>query len=110
MRRACYGHDVANLQVKNVPETLHERLRSYARENRSTISAAVLSAVERELAIWEWRRSLARRPETELGVDAATLIAEERSRRAEERESRHPRDGKGEGELSPSAEDATGTR
>ena len=72
---------MANLQVKNVPDTLHERLRSYARENRCTISAAVLAAVERELAMWEWRAHMARRPETDIGVDAAALIAEERLRR-----------------------------
>jgi plasmid stability protein len=81
---------MANLQVKNVPDTLHERLRSYARENRCSISAAVLAAVERELAMWEWREHLARRPETDIGVDAATLIAEERLRRDREIGSRYP--------------------
>ena len=89
---SCYSHDMANLQVKNVPDTLHERLRSYARENRCTISAAVLAAVERELAMWEWRAHLARRPETDIGVDAATLIAEERLRRDREIGSRHSND------------------
>ncbi len=98
---------MSNIQVKNVPDTLHERLRSYARENRSTISAAVLSAVERELAIWEWRRHLVRRPETDLGVDAAALIAEERSGRAKEYESWHPRDVKAGGESLPSDENVT---
>ena len=35
---------------------------------------------------------MAGRPETDLGVDAATLIAEERSRRAQEIGSWHPHD------------------
>ena len=83
---------MANLQVKNVPDTLHERLRSYARENRCTISAAVLAAVERELAIWEWREHMARRPATDIGVNTATLIAEERLRRDRELMSRYPSD------------------
>ena len=83
---------MANLQVKNVPDTLHERLRSYARENRCTISAAVLAAVERELAMWEWRDHMARRPETDIGTDAATLIAEERLRRDREIGSWYPDD------------------
>ena len=69
---------MANLQVKNVPDALHERLRRHARDNNCTISAAVLTAVERELARWEWRKRLAQRPKTDLGADVVTLIREER--------------------------------
>ena len=69
---------MANLQVKNIPDELHERLRRHARVNNCTISSAVLTAVERELARSEWRERLARRPESNLGVEAATLLAEER--------------------------------
>ena len=50
---------MANLQVKNIPEDLHERLRRHARENHCTLSASVLAALERELARWEWRKHLA---------------------------------------------------
>ena len=73
---------MANLQVKNIPDELHERLRRHARANGCTISAAVLSAVERELARSEWRERLAQRPTTDLGVEAAALLAEERALRA----------------------------
>ena len=69
---------MATLQVKNVPEGLHERLRRHARERSCTMSAAVLAAVERELTRWEWRARLARRPE-HLGIAAAALLQEERS-------------------------------
>ena len=72
---------MATLQVKNVPESLHERLRRHARERSCTMSAAVLTAVERELARWEWRARLDRRPETDLGIAAAELLQEERSDR-----------------------------
>ncbi len=72
---------MANLQIKIVPDALHERLRRHARENNCTISAAALNAIEWELDRWEWRRLLAQRPETDLGVDAATLLAEERALR-----------------------------
>ena len=72
---------MANLQIKNIPDALHERLRRHARENNCTMSAAVLTAIERELARWEWRRHLAQRPETTLGVEAAALLMEERSLR-----------------------------
>ena len=75
---------MANLQVKNIPDALHERLRRHARENNCTISAAVLTAVERELDRWEWGKRLAQRPKTDLGTDAATLLMEERSLRNRE--------------------------
>ncbi len=75
---------MANLHIKNMPDTLHERLRLYARENNCTMRAIVLSALERELERWEWRKHLAQRPETDLGVDVAALITEERARRDSE--------------------------
>ena len=70
---------MANLQVRNIPDALHERLRRFARSNNSTMSAFVLSALERELASREWQERLALRPKTDLGVEAATLLAEERA-------------------------------
>jgi len=75
---------MANLQVKNVPDELHERLRRHARNRNCSMSAAVLDAIEHELASWEWRERLAGHPTTDLGIDAATLIAEERHRREAE--------------------------
>ena len=69
---------MANLQVKNIPDDLHNRLRRHARANNCTLSAVVLTAVERELARGEWQERLARRPLTDLGVAAAALLAEER--------------------------------
>ena len=75
---------MANLQVKNIPAVLHDRLRRYARVHNCTISATVLTALERELANWEWRERLARRPKTDLGIDAAELLGEERTLRDRE--------------------------
>lgn len=72
---------MANLQVKKIPDELHERLRRHARANNCTISSAVLTAIERELARSEWRGRLAARPLTDLGIEAAELLAEERSSR-----------------------------
>ena len=48
----------------------------------------MLAAVERELEAWEWRKRWAQRPETDLGVDTATLIAEARALRDRELGSR----------------------
>ena len=68
---------MANLQVKNIPASLHERLRRHALENNCTMSTVVLTALERELARSDWQKRLAQRPTTDLSVDAATLLAEE---------------------------------
>lgn len=72
---------MANLQVKNIPDDLHERLRSHALENNRTMSSVVLTALERELTRSDWQKRFAQHPETDLGVDAATLLAEARSLR-----------------------------
>ena len=72
---------MANLQVKNRPDTLHQRLRRYAQENRCTLSDIVLMAIERELARREWHERLAHRPTTDLGVSAASLLKQERQQR-----------------------------
>ncbi len=75
---------MANLQIRNMPDTLHERLRRYARENDCSMRAVVITVLERELAHWEWRKHMAQRPETDLGVEAAALLMEERARRDSE--------------------------
>ena len=77
---------MANLQVRNMSDVLHERLRQHARERNCTMSAAVLEAIERELARWEWNKHLASRPTTDLGIDVASLIAEVRETRDSELE------------------------
>ena len=77
---------MADLQVRNVPEALHERLRQHARKRNCSMSAAVLEAIERELARWEWRERLASHPTTDLRIDATTLLAEARRQRDTELE------------------------
>ena len=76
---------MGNLQVKNIPDALHERLRHHARESNLTMSTVVLTALERELARREWRVRLAGRPETDLGGPASALLTEARSARDAER-------------------------
>ncbi|MCY3880487.1 MAG: toxin-antitoxin system HicB family antitoxin [Dehalococcoidia bacterium] len=75
---------MANLQVKNVPEELHERLRRHALRENCTMSAAVLAAIEKELERSEWRERMANRPIVDLGVPAAQLIEEARAERDKE--------------------------
>ena len=50
------------------------------------MSTAVLDAIERELTRWEWRERLADRPKTDLGTDAASLLADIRRLRDTELE------------------------
>ncbi len=82
MPRSCYGHAM-NIQVKNVPAPLHERLRRRARLQNRTISDLVLASIERELARQEWLDRLRTRPEVDLGVSAASLIEQDRNLRDE---------------------------
>ena len=67
-----------NLQVKNVPPALHERLRRHARARKRTIGEVVLAAVEHELERREWSERFATRPDTDLGTTAASLLEEAR--------------------------------
>ena len=72
---------MANLQIKNVPEALYLRAKDYARQQKRTLSEVLLEALKHELARSEFRDRLEKRPRTELGVSAASLLEEERSQR-----------------------------
>lgn len=74
---------MSNLQVKNVPDELYARLRDYADESNSTISAIVLSAVERELDKANMVKRLAGRSSVEISTSAAEILREERALREE---------------------------
>lgn len=86
MPRACHSWRMANLQVKNVPESLHKQLRVYARKRNCTLSDFVLEALKRELARSAFHERLKKRPRAELGVSAASLLEEERRHREQELE------------------------
>jgi plasmid stability protein len=81
MLAACYDDTMANLQVKNLPAVLHERLRDYSRKHNRTISDVVLEALEREMARNEWHDKLSKRPATDLGNAATSLLEQERQER-----------------------------
>ena len=70
---------MSNIQVKDVPEALHRRLRQYAKRHHRTIGDVVLQAVEKELARADFSERLSKRTKTALRQDAASLLAEERS-------------------------------
>ncbi len=56
---------MANLQIKNVPEDLHEELRRRAKLRRMTVRDYVLELIERDqvrTSMQEWLAELASRP------------------------------------------------
>jgi plasmid stability protein len=77
MLSAC----MANLQVKNVPEPLHRKLRRIAQQKGVTVSDFVLEAVDRAAAREDWKQRFARRSRVTLGRAAATTLAQVRAER-----------------------------
>jgi hypothetical protein len=75
---------MANIQVKNIPEKLHNQLRRHARERDCTLGEIVLEAIEREVARREWHKRFSSRPTTKLATSAAALLEEERRQRGSE--------------------------
>jgi post-segregation antitoxin (ccd killing protein) len=72
---------MANLQVKDLPDALHEALRRRALEERVSISQLVTGMIERELriaAMNEWLRGN-RQASPRLDLDSAALIDEVRA-------------------------------
>jgi plasmid stability protein len=75
---------MANLQVKNVPESLHRKIRAYAKRRGRTVRDVVLDAVTREIESLEFRARLAKREAVDLGRPAARTLEEGRVEREKE--------------------------
>ncbi len=69
---------MASIQVKNIPQSLHNKLRRQARQQEITIGEIVLEAIEREVARREWHNRFTSRPTTRLRSSAAELLEQER--------------------------------
>ena len=81
MLEACYKHAMANLQVKNVPDALHRRIRAQAARQGRTVRDVVLEAVGRQIARDDFLARLARREPVDLGRPAARALREVRKER-----------------------------
>ena len=84
MRSACYFHAVSNLQIKNVPEDVHDELRRRADARGMTLRDYVLDLLQRETSrpdLDEWLDELASRPPVTLSVSSVDLIHEARAER-----------------------------
>ncbi|MCC6765264.1 MAG: toxin-antitoxin system HicB family antitoxin [Deltaproteobacteria bacterium] len=75
---------MANLQVKNVPDALHRRLRAYANRRGRTVRDVVLEAVTREIDREAFRTRLAKRAPVDLGRPAARTLEDVRAAREKE--------------------------
>src|SRR6185437_228882 len=77
MPRACYCHAMSAIQVKNVPDELHEQLRARARAEGRSMSDYVLYVLERDLALPTTREWLERLKEDEpvTGVSSEDILA-----------------------------------
>lgn len=74
---------MANLQVKNVPEPIHRKIRAGAQRRGKTVRDFVLDAVLREIEREEFRTRLAKREPANLGRPAARTLEELRAERDE---------------------------
>lgn len=72
---------MANVQLKNLSDDLHQQLRDTAAETHTTISDLVRVTIERELARRRWQSAFATRARTDLRTSAAELLQEARDER-----------------------------
>jgi plasmid stability protein len=85
MLTACHRKGVSFIQVKNVPEPLHQAVRRRAAEEGMSISDYILDLIRRDLLLPSRRQWLdrlaARRP---IDVDVITALHRARSERTGE--------------------------
>ncbi len=72
---------MANLQVKDIPEDLHRRIRECARRRGKSLRELVLDALGKELSCDEFERRLQRRSRVRLSRPAGEMLAEVRAER-----------------------------
>lgn len=75
---------MANLQVKNVPEPVHRKIRAHAQRQGRTVRDVVLEAVLREIRRDEFRRRIDKRRPVALGRPVARSLDEVRAERERE--------------------------
>jgi hypothetical protein len=75
---------VANLQIKNIPEGMHEELRKRAEERRMSMRDYVLELIERDQrlpTVNQWLDEIEQGEPGDAGVDVVALIREGREER-----------------------------
>ena len=72
------------IQIRNVPETLHRRLKARAALEGVSMSRFVLREIERALerpSRREWIEAIRSQPEVELDISPADILRDQRNRR-----------------------------
>jgi hypothetical protein len=72
---------MANLQVKDVPDDVHRRLRECARRRGQSLRELVLEALGKELTYDEFERRRQRRSRVRLSRPSGEVLAEVRAER-----------------------------
>ncbi len=72
---------MGNLQVKDVPEHVHRRLRECARRRGKSLRELVLEALDKELSYDEFEKRLQSRSRGRLSRPAGEVLAEVRAER-----------------------------
>ncbi len=72
---------MANLQVKNVPEPTHKKIRRFAQRQGRTVREVVLDAILQKIEREEFLEKLATRAPVKLGRSAARTLKELRDER-----------------------------
>jgi plasmid stability protein len=83
MLLACHTAEMSNVQVKNIPDDVHEQLRARAAQHGATISDYVLELIRRDLrgpGRREWIESVLTSPKLDTG-NAAVLASIDDGRR-----------------------------
>jgi plasmid stability protein len=57
---------MANLQIKNIPDSLHNRLKKQAKKKILTMSEMVIKAIEREIERGEWLMRVSKKSKSDL--------------------------------------------
>lgn len=88
MPLTCYHSTMSNVQVKNLPDDLHEQLRARAAEHHATISDYVLELIRRDLqrpTRRAWIHDVLSTPKLSPSPsDAADMVSSVRSERDDE--------------------------
>jgi len=78
MLTACYSSNVPAIQVKNVPDDIHEQLRRTAEELNCTIGDLIIEAITRDMKRRRhstWLDAVLSRPSTPGATTSDTLKA-----------------------------------
>ncbi len=70
---------MGNLQVKNLPDDLHDKIRERARQEHRTVSELVTEALRHELArptMSQWLASLDELPKLDHDIDIQSIMDE----------------------------------